>query len=402
MQIYQTNTHIYIYRMNTHTKKIISDMLIGNANTHEDIYPNFTCNIKHNLYIDIANLNIEGSLDLFKHKNTSVMICPNNKITKIINIPITIEFLNCSNNNITELNFSPSAVYGISGNNKFTHKYKIDCRSNRIKAIYNSMSVPQILSESENLKDLKKSYILLDNFDELTILTFHSYFNEQINDLPQSITYLKLDHNFNQSIDNLPINLKYLSIENAYCYDTSLDNLPNGLETLYISHYFQMQIDNLPNSLIKLTLGKMFDNTINNLPTNLIYLTTGKKFNQSVDNLPELLEYLTFGELFNQPVDNLPKNLKYLEFGDNFNYPVNHLPSNLDYLIFGFKFNQLVDELPNSLTHLLFNVSAHITHFTLPIAKLPENLVYLQIPNETHYIHKLPTPSNPNCYILFR
>ena len=73
--------------------------------------------------------------------------------------------------------------------------------------------------------------------------------------------------------------------------------------------YFNQLVDNLPNSLTHLKFGWNFDQSVNNLPNSLTHLKFGKDFNQAVDNLPESLIHLKLGEMFNQPVDNLPNSI---------------------------------------------------------------------------------------------
>jgi hypothetical protein len=48
--------------------------------------------------------------------------------------------------------------------------------------------------------------------------------------LPDSITYLRLDSDFDQKVDNLPNSLTYLSMFNADDFNQTIDNLPNSLQ----------------------------------------------------------------------------------------------------------------------------------------------------------------------------
>lgn len=85
----------------------IKNLVVNNGN-YIPISPNYSiCMGLNNTsqYVDISNLNIEGSLDLREYPCLSVLICNNNKITKISNLHSSIKFLDCSNNNIEELDF---------------------------------------------------------------------------------------------------------------------------------------------------------------------------------------------------------------------------------------------------------------------------------------------------------
>ena len=46
--------------------------------------------------MDISNKNIKGLLDLGEFKKIKILDCSNNKITQIINIPLKLEYLDCS------------------------------------------------------------------------------------------------------------------------------------------------------------------------------------------------------------------------------------------------------------------------------------------------------------------
>ena len=59
--------------------------------TTQKILNNYDFNARK---IDISNKNIKGILDLSKFKKIKILDCSNNKITQIINIPSTLEYLN--------------------------------------------------------------------------------------------------------------------------------------------------------------------------------------------------------------------------------------------------------------------------------------------------------------------
>jgi hypothetical protein len=78
-------------------------------------------------------------------------------------------------------------------------------------------------------------------------------------------------------------------------------------DTIIFGNYFNQKVDQLPNSILSLTFGNSFNQSIDNLPQKLTSLTFRNNFNQNVDLLPNSILSLTFGYCFNQPVDNLPK-----------------------------------------------------------------------------------------------
>ena len=101
----------------------------------------------------------------------------------------------------------------------------------------------------------------------------------------------------------------------------SIDNLPNGITHLNISHpWFNYPVDNLPPSLIYLRIGG----------SKLVYAESG--FNQPLDFLPSGLKILILEALENytHPLDNLPPNLEYLYILiREYDLPMNNLPPSL-------------------------------------------------------------------------
>ncbi len=57
----------------------------------------------------------------------------------------------------------------------------------------------------------------------------------------------------------------------------------------YRQSIFNQPINNLPNSITYLTLGYKFNQLINNLPNSITHLTVGHDFNQPIDNLPNTI-----------------------------------------------------------------------------------------------------------------
>jgi hypothetical protein len=51
------------------------------------------------------------------------------------------------------------------------------------------------------------------------------------------------------------------------CGDQQVDNLPKSLTSLTFGEYFDQQVDNLPKTLTSLIFGYNFENPTNNLPS---------------------------------------------------------------------------------------------------------------------------------------
>ena len=131
---------------------------------------------------------------------------------------------------------------------------------------------------------------------------------------------------------------------------------PTGIQKIRFGRVFNQNVSQLPNSLTHLIFGWKFNQDMRNaLPNSIIHLTFGYCFNKDVSNLPNSITYLTFGRSFNQDVSNLPNSITHLIFDWKFNQDTRNLPNSLTYLKFGYCFNQNISKLPKSITYLKFS-----------------------------------------------
>ena len=123
-------------------------------------------------------------------------------------------------------------------------------------------------------------------------------------------------------------------------------------------------------------------NFINQLPLCVKYFTfyiamseTASECASSFANLPYDLQYLDLSSYCNFHLDMLPMGLKSLSLGYDFNKPLDNLPNGLESLHIEGIYNHTLDNLPDSIKYL--HLDLH--NFTLPINKLPNSLVYLEL-----------------------
>lgn len=137
-------------------------------------------------------------------------------------------------------------------------------------------------------KNLKSLSIISSSFcqslsglpDTLQSLTLHcQWFDRSFDNLPKSLVSLELKLcSYSYSLDKLPIGLKSLKLLSYPCwapYKLHLNDLPDGLQMLYIGTYYTKNIiHKLPNSLQSLYLGNCMDygQFINNLPHGMRFL----------------------------------------------------------------------------------------------------------------------------------
>lgn len=212
---------------------------------------------------------------------------------------------------------------------------------------------------------------------------YYSLFNNSVDNLPSSLTYLKVGQQFDQPIDHLPSSLLQLRL---FKYNHPIDYLPSSLTSLEAENV--SKFDYLPLSLKHLTIScNSEDPCLDYLPPNLTYLSfvVEMRAEYNLDHLPSSLTHLMINDwLFynsftdiptaKRALDHLPSSLLYLRVGDFYDKPLDHLPSSLTYLHLGCKFNHPLDHLPPKLQELtVFN------HFNHPLDHLPSSLEKLNI-----------------------
>jgi hypothetical protein len=115
---------------------------------------------------------------------------------------------------------------------------------------------------------------------------------------------LELGYSFNQSVNKLP-NIKYLQIEHDVV--DLVDNLPNSLEELVLGYYFGLQLDNLPNQLKKIYFKNEYDDCDDD-----DYDNNKSGYQYELNNLPESIEIIVLSKYYEHKICKLPKNLKII------------------------------------------------------------------------------------------
>jgi hypothetical protein len=184
-----------------------------------------------------------------------------------------------------------------------------------------------------NYEDLD-TCLITDNKYDVMYNWKNSRFNQQLDNLPQTIRDLTLGYYFNQPLNNLPSTIRNLTL--GWSFNQRLDNLPSGIQNLTLDYCFNQPLDNLPSSIIDLTLRFHFNQPLDSLPHGIQNLTLGYYFNQRLDNLPSSIINLTLDETFNQPLDNLPYTINKITFKSYGHHNI--------------KFNQEIKKIPQNLT----------------------------------------------------
>jgi hypothetical protein len=203
-------------------------------------------------------------------------------------VGLIIEYLNDTDRDIISLINKRLNKIELNTNyyyEKICDETKLKLLNNRYKNVHVAASSLEYLNDNKNIKSI----------------TFGFWFNQKIDNLPNTLTHLTFCGEFNQKIDNLPNTLTHLTFD-------------------WYSR-FNQKTENLPNTLTHLTFGRKFNQKIENLPNTLTHLTFSGEFNQKIENLPNTLTHLTFGWYsdFNQKIYNLPNTLTYLKISPNYN-----------------------------------------------------------------------------------
>jgi hypothetical protein len=228
----------------------------------------------------------------------------------------------------------------------------------------------------------------------ITHIFFGNHFNQPINNLPESITHIFIGYEFNQSVDSLPKNLEYIKFGSKF--DKSVDLLPQKLKYIIFGNMFNQPIEHLPKKLIGIKLYHYFNQSIDYLPDSIQYLQYSlyyqntlffpknlkqlflpDNYNTKIDNLPDSITHLHLGNIFNQKITKLPSNLKCIIFSNNYTHDIlclNLLQNQIDYVELGLKYNIAIKNLLNNISELVIN-----SNYSHDFNSLPKKLKRLTV-----------------------
>ena len=224
--------------------------------------------------------------------------------------------------------------------------------------------------------------------NKLSKIIFSDYLDNSIaliceNDHDNKILFTKYYENikgskFNQEINNLPNSITHIIL--GTCFSQSVDYLPESLIYLRLGILFNQSLDNLPLSLTHLMINSKFTHTLNNLPEKIIYLkiSYNSDYNLSISNLSYLknLTHLILNYNYNNSIDNLPDSIKHLRLGANFRAPINTIPDSLEEIIFTdsslytLEYFDSVYKINSQLEKIYENNMPNIPYYPLNLVKI--------------------------------
>ena len=160
----------------------------------------------------------------------------------------------------------------------------------------------------EEFNELLETFISDEVFDEVEQIHFGKKFNQSVYPLNRclKLKHLLFGNNFNQATNHLPSNLQ--SIIYGYSFNHPINNLPN-IKALKLGFLFQQSLDFLPSSLIHLELLFHYPFPWGHMGPSPYELISR---NLSLNNLPNGLETLIITRLKGVKMHNLPKSIKNL------------------------------------------------------------------------------------------
>lgn len=285
----------------------------------------------------LENLKNYSSIEFDKEYNNPIHSLPDNIKNIVINIVI-----NSNTKYIDKIQYPPNLehlclklyysknIYNqifIQNNIKFLN---IPNTINKLKILIIPQNYDFLIEEME-----EKIYTTIENYIPKNILEINTNFPIDYTKFTNLKSITISDEYFNQPLNNLPSGLEELYID-SIAFNHPLDNLPITLKILKFAQYrtvyyydgYQYNLDYLPFSLEKLYLpqitgvsGEEYGVTIDNLPQNLKFLSLPLMYDYdiSLNNLPDSIEIIEFIDIFSfthrNKIYKLPNNLKEFRIG---------------------------------------------------------------------------------------
>ena len=346
--------------------------------------------------IDLSNKNISGILDLKNYNfiNLKIVLCNNNNIKKLKNIPEQLTKLNCSNNKLTNIDNLPRNITELDISNNLIKKITI--HNNLIFNISNN-PITHITFDDYYDKDIS----FISNITTLKYLEFGKNFNQELNNLPSSLTHIIFGEKYNLPIENLPEHIEYIKIYNNEYYKRDYNNIANSITSLNLNEDMILDSDNYS---LRIFLQQ---SSLRNLLEQITHIVMEPHYYGDFDILNSIT-YLKLNENYNKPFEYFSPNLEYLILGDSYNQELKKLPNSLIHLQLGNAFNKKI-KFPKSLKTLITNLN-----YNQPLLNLPNTLIHLSVQNINQLGCKLPNsitnltykntvylkPSNNNTNII--
>jgi hypothetical protein len=319
IEIYNNDFKITEFNINDDITELIL-YLFGNINLNDFLdFSNFICLKKINIInrtlpsnsikLKYAKKLYEEPIDYILNINLisiNKIKCIRLQISHITNLPLNLEYLNCSDNKIKEIKYLPNTLKVLKLSNCYLD-------SNKIKLIDFYLPELEVLKLNSNNLDNNNIIEFIPYKNKLKV--FECTNNNLVNfvvilEYMKDLEVLKCGSNKLNELNNLPNKIKILNCSHNLI--TQLNNLPSSIEILDCSYNHLTRLDYLPSSIIKLNCSYNQLTNLDNLACSIEILILNCNPITYLENLPAKLKQLTFnGSIeFKNKILNPPANLE--------------------------------------------------------------------------------------------
>jgi uncharacterized repeat protein (TIGR01451 family) len=241
--------------------------------------------------LNVSSCNISNLSGIEYFNNLFILICNNNSLTNLPELPSYLYVLDCTGNQLTSLPNLPNSLDYLF------------CSYNQLSSM---PALPNSLSNLYCSNNQLNSLPTLPN--ELNVLDCNTNLLNNLPSFPIGLDFL--DCSFNQII-SLPITPSGLS--NLNCSNNQLSSLPEfyyGLNNLICNNNQLNVLPNLPSSL---SILRCFNNQLSSLPAVPISMIEFRINNNNIsclDNLPNI-DTSSYGDISNNPLNCVPNQTNY-------------------------------------------------------------------------------------------
>jgi uncharacterized repeat protein (TIGR01451 family) len=294
-------------------------------------------------------------------KSLKKLECSTNNITNLNNLPSTLIYLNCDYNQLTSIPVLPNLLETlICSNNELT---SLPILPNTLKTLVCNKTFPPFLVSIPNLPT------------QLDSLEINGHGLSSLPLLPLGLKKLSYSKNLIVNLPILPNTLLYLNCS-VNSISGPISALPSSLIKLNCSSNSITSLPSLPTNLKELLCGVNNMTTLPNLPTTLEYLDCGSNNISALPTLPNQLKTLYSNSNSLTSLPTLPVNLTNLDCSTNQLNSLPLLPNTLGSLNFSYNQVSSFPNMPTSIWNLKFN-SNLITN----LPALPINTYILEFDN---------------------
>ncbi len=287
--------------------------------------------------LDLSSCNISNLSGVEYFDNLFILICNNNSLISLPELPSYLYVLDCTGNQLTSLPNLPNSLDYLF------------CSYNQLPSM---PALPNSLSNLYCSNNQLNSLPTLPN--ELNVLDCNTNLLNNLPSFPVVLDYLDCSYNLINSLAITPVGLSYLNCSNNQI--SSLPELYYGLNNLICNNNQLNGLPNLPSSLSVLRCSNNLLNSIPMVPSTMNEFKINNNNIFCLVNLPQI-DTAYFGDISNNPFNCVPNETNYsfaLPLCTN-NDPINNPNSCIGAGITGFVYTDINNNCNYNNTDLGIN-----------------------------------------------